>query len=259
MSDTSLLFELENKIVVKKEPFPFSTAENFLPKDLILTAEKEFNNFSSSIDDGNARYQKFKSGFANYEEMPNSIKKIIELFYSKGFIKILEKKFELEEIEPDWKLHGGGMHQSNKNGYLKVHSDFIYRRKSKQRRVLNLLLYLNSDWQKEWNGSLELWDKNMTEIKEKIEPKLNNVVIFRTDQDSNHGFPDPLKCPTNVSRNSIALYYYVKEKSFFPYKIKRRKFFHAVWKKRPNTNEPIFADQDSFFKRLKHKFFYRFF
>ena len=259
MSSNSLFSDLEKKILVKKDPFPFAATKDFLPNDLALTAEREFNNFANSTDDGNARYQRFKSGFADYEKMPETIKKIIKLFYSREFIEILERKFELKGVEADWTLHGGGMHQSNTNGYLKVHSDFIYRRKSKQRRVLNLLLYLNSNWEKDWNGSLELWDKDMSEMKAKIEPILNNVVIFRTDQDSNHGFPDPLKCPSHISRKSIALYYYVKEKSFFPLKIKRRKLFHAVWKKRKGIEEPTFADQDSLLKRLKHKFFFRFF
>ena len=90
-------------------------------------------------------------------------------------------------------------------------------------------------------------------------PQINNAVIFRTDKESNHGFPDPLKCPENVSRKSIALYYYVKEESFLPISIKRRKLYHAVWKKRPNISEPEFADNNPLFKRLKNKFFYRFF
>ena len=92
-----------------------------------------------------------------------------------------------------------------------------------------------------------------------ILPDLNKAVIFRTDTESNHGFPDPINCPENLSRKSIALYYYVKEKGIFPITIKKRKYFHAVWKRRPNIDEPKFADNDGFFKRIKHKFFYRFF
>ena len=80
--------------------------------------------------------------------MPYTIKKIIDFFYSKNFINILEKKFNLKNIEADWTLHDGGLHESFNSGFLKVHSDFIYMRKSKLRRVLNLLLYLNSNWQK---------------------------------------------------------------------------------------------------------------
>ena len=77
--------------------------------------------------------------------------------------------------------------------------------------------------------------------------------------DSNDGFPDPITCPKNITRKSLALYYYTKEKIYLPLAIKRRKYSHAVWKKRPNINEPKFGDNDPFFKRLKHKFFYRFF
>ena len=132
-------------------------------------------------------------------------------------------------------------------------------RKSKLRRVLNILLYLNSDWQENWGGAIEFWDKEMKSAQRSVFPLLNNAVIFRTDCESNHGFPEPINCPENVRRKSIALYYYVKEKSILPISIKKRKLFHAVWKKRPNKDEPKFGDNDGFFKRIKHKFFYRFF
>ena len=168
--------------------------------------------------------------------MPGTIKKIISFFNSKDFIDILEKKFDLRNIEPDWSLHGGGLHESFRGGYLKIHSDFIYKRKSKLRRVLNLLLYINSNWEKNWGGSLELWDREMKSPIKSILPELNKAVIFRTDTESNHGFPDPINCPENLSRKSIALYYYVKEKGIFPITIKKSKYFHAVWKRRPNID-----------------------
>ena len=253
------LSKIEKKIIVNNDPFPHSIIENFLPKDLIKNAEIEFKKFNQISDSGNKLFQNTKKSYEKLSEMPETIKKIIEFFYSAKFIKILEKKFNLKNVEPDWNLHGGGMHESFKGGYLKVHSDFIYRRKSKLKRVLNILIYLNSNWEKEWGGSIELWDKDMKSAKKSIIPTLNNVVIFRTDTISNHGFPDPINCPENISRKSIALYYYVNEKGILPFSIKRRKYFHAIWKKRPSVNELNFGDNDSFFKRLKHKFFYRFF
>ena len=250
---------IEKKINVVNDPFPHSIIEDFLPKNLAESAEIEFNKFNQISDSGNKLFQNTKKSYENFSEMPDSVKKIIKFLYSDEFIKILEKKFNLENVEPDWDLHGGGMHESFKGGYLKVHSDFLYTRKSKLKRVLNILLYLNSNWEKKWGGSIELWDKDMKSVKKSVTPILNNVVIFRTDTVSNHGFPDPIDCPENISRKSIALYYYVKEKRFLPFSIKRRKYFHAIWKKRPNVNEPKFGDNDGFFKRLKHKFFYRFF
>ena len=57
-------------------------------------------------------------------------------------------------------------------------------------------------------GSLELWDKDMKECKQKILPSFNKMVIFSTTDFSNHGHPDPLTCPDNISRKSLALYYF---------------------------------------------------
>ena len=254
-----ILNNIKNRISVKEDPFPYFFVDNFLPLESVKKAEEEFIKFSELQDAGNERYQKTKLVFNKFEKMPGTIKKIIEFLYSKKFLKILEEKFNLSNLEPDWSLTGGGMHQSFTGGFLKVHSDFIYKRKSKQKRVLNLLLYLNSNWKEEWNGSIELWDQNVNNKKFSATPSLNNVVVFRTDFDSNHGFPDPVNCPKNESRKSIALYYYVREKSILPFTLKKRKYFHAVWKSRPSKNEPSFSDKDSFLKRLKNNFFFRLF
>ena len=258
-TDKEIILNLEKKIIVSNDPFPHSIIKNFLPNNLIQKAESEFISFRKTFSAGNILFQKTKKSSENYYEMPKTIKKIIDFFYSEDFLKILEKKFNLKNVEADWGLHGGGMHESFKGGFLKVHSDFLYKRKSKRKRVLNILLYLNSNWQKNWGGSIELWDKNMKSVKKSVLPELNNAVIFRTDTISNHGFPDPINCPENVSRKSIALYYYVRETEILPFTLKRRKYFHAVWKKRPNKEEPQFGEKDSFLKRLKHKFFYRIF
>ena len=254
-----ILDNIQTRISIENNPFPFFFTNNFLPLDIAKKAEDEFVKFSKLKDAGNERYQKTKLVFNRLNEMPNTIKKIINILYSDKFLKILENKFNLSNLEPDWDLIGGGMHQSFNGGFLKVHSDFIYKRKSKQKRVINLLLYLNSNWKKEWNGSIELWDNDVKNKKFSVSPLLNNVVAFRTDLDSNHGFPDPVKCPEHESRKSIALYYYVKERSILPFTIKKRKYFHAIWKSRPSINEPNFSDQDSFLKRLKNKFFFRLF
>ena len=146
------------------------------------------------------------------------------------------------------------MHSSPRGGNLKIHSDFIYLRKKNTRRVLNLLLYLNSNWKDEWKGHIELWNKKMTKIEKQLSPNINNLLIFRTDKDSNHGFPDSILCPNNVTRKSIALYYYVEEKSLFPIKIKMRKYYTTQWKKRPGSNDPEFMDRDNLWRKIKYKY-----
>ena len=44
----------------------------------------------------------------------------------------------------------------------------------------------------------------------KIAPNFNRMVIFSTNDFSNHGHPDPITCPDDISRKSIALYYFSK-------------------------------------------------
>ena len=42
-----------------------------------------------------------------------------------------------------------------------------------------------------------------------IKPDFNTTVIFQTDNNSYHGHPNPLNCPSDVFRRSLATYYYV--------------------------------------------------
>lgn len=260
MLDNNFLESIQNKLIVEKAPFPFISTNNILPQDLIKEAEKEFIKFSKMEDAGGYSMGNLKRKFSDFQKLPPKIKEIITFFYSKNFIKVLEEKFDLSGVQPDWGLHGGGMHQSPRGGFLKVHSDFIYRRQSNTKRVLNLLLYLNTDWQNEWGGDLELWDKQMKTICKKVSPNSNNIIIFRTDKNSNHGFPDPLLCPENITRKSIALYYYTEEKPFFPISIKLRKFYITNWKKRPNLDESSFAErEDGLWRRIKYKYLPRIF
>jgi hypothetical protein len=75
-------------------------------------------------------------------------------------------------------------------------------------RRLNLLLYLNNDWDESWGGQLELWDRDMTRAVRRVNPEFNRCVVFSTTSWAFHGHPDPLECPPDVTRKSIALYYY---------------------------------------------------
>ena len=47
-------------------------------------------------------------------------------------------------------------------------------------RRINVLIYLNKDWKKQYKGCLELWDKEMKNCKQKILPSFNKMVIFST-------------------------------------------------------------------------------
>ena len=58
---------------------------------------------------------------------------------------------------------------------------------------------------------LELWDKGMSSVQGQVSPKGNRMLVFTTSEDSYHGHPDPLVCPEDVARRSMALYYFTEE------------------------------------------------
>lgn len=120
----------------------------------------------------------------------------------------LEALTGIEGLIPDPYFGGGGTHQIERGGFLKIHADFNVHPKLKLDRRLNMLIYLNKDWRDEWGGHLELWDKERRGAVKSIAPLFNRTVIFSTSDTSYHGHPHPLASPEGVTRKSVSLYYY---------------------------------------------------
>src|SRR5918995_6168013 len=120
----------------------------------------------------------------------------------------LEGLTGIDGLIPDPYFGGGGLHQIEPGGFLKVHADFNVHPKLKLDRRLNVLIYLNKDWQESYGGSLELWDREMNHAVVSILPIFNRFVVFATTDYSYHGHPEPLACPPGRMRRSLALYYY---------------------------------------------------
>ncbi len=154
-----------------------------------------------------------KHGLNKMDLLPEYIQEVVRHFNSDAFVEQLSILTGIEGLKADPSLEGGGLHQSQRGGYLNIHADFtVHPHKRNWQRRVNLLLYLNEGWQPEYKGDLELWTRDMKECAQKISPVFNRVVIFNTDHDSYHGLPEPIQCPENMTRKSIALYYFTEEK-----------------------------------------------
>jgi len=173
---------------------------------------------------------------------------------SSTFLKFLEKLTGIKNLLTDPHLQGGGIHQIERGGLLRVHSDFNFHPVFKLDRRLNLLLYLNEPWPEEWGGHLQLWSKDMRRCEQKILPQARRCVIFNTLSDSWHGHPEPLACPEGVHRKSIAMYYYSngrpKAEQHRPHKTKwqampgeslpmKTRFLRKVGLKRGDESRPL--------------------
>jgi hypothetical protein len=124
------------------------------------------------------------------------------------FLEFLSRVTGIDNLISDPRFDGGGLHQIVRGGKLGVHADFNKHRQYGLDRRLNLLLYLNKDWQEEYGGHLELWNRDMTRCESKVLPIFNRMMIFGTTDFTYHGHPDPLQCPEGMTRKSLALYYF---------------------------------------------------
>ena len=105
---------------------------------------------------------------------------------------------------------GRGLHVSGPGGTLTPHTDFHVIRGLSLFRRLNLLFYLNPDWSPENGGMLELWNKQQDRIEKSVSPTLGTCVLFKTNNESMHGFTTPV---AGRNRQSVALYYYTAEEA----------------------------------------------
>ena len=129
----------------------------------------------------------------------------------------------------------GVMHKIDSGGKLSIHADSRKHAVTGNYRRINLLVYLNKNWNSEWGGSLQLWNNDMTTMVQDIQPFFNRVVIFNTGGDTYHGHPHDLNTPEGVSRISLALYYYTKENP----DTNENNVTSAVWKDVPSETKQI--------------------
>lgn len=113
-----------------------------------------------------------------------------------------------DDLTVDPLQHGGGLHESFRGGWLNMHVDWTQHPVLPLARRLNLIIYLNRDWDPSWGGALELWDPDTRACGAKVEPLFNRAVIFPTNERTLHGFPAPLACPPERSRRSLSFFFW---------------------------------------------------
>lgn len=194
------------------QPFDYFVCDNFFIKDVAIKLSKEFPNFNSDI------WHKYNNAIENkktlntWNAFPLLTYQTISLLNSNEFLNLIQKNTHIKDIFSDSGLNGGGWHIHNRGGKLNVHLDYSIHPKLKLQRKYNLIVFLEQDWQADWGGGLELWSADIKnkcpdKLIKKVSYKFNRAVFFDTTQNSWHGLPDPINCPTDKYRKSLAAYY----------------------------------------------------
>ena len=257
--DLNFIAEKRKDEYLNANPFPNIVLENFFDNDFLKEVVKNFPNLEK-INSSQKYINKNEVKFANndYKNFPSSIKSLFDFMNSTAFLEFLQKITSIEEkLVADTELNGGGLHQIKSGGMLKIHTDFSKHPKSDLDRRVNVLIYLNKNWNQAYGGDLELWDRKMKICAKKIQPTFNKMVIFSTNDFSNHGHPEPIKCPKDVSRKSIALYYFSKGRPAS--EIDRNNIKNKTYFKDRNGFENETSNQNEKIKNYLRKFkFYKY-
>ena len=207
----------------KAHPFPHVVLDDFLPEwvleqilaefpapDDIDWIERTSYGKIEQAEEGPSEvaYSLNKLESKNTSELGPFTRQFFSEVNSRVFIEFLESLTGIGRLLPDPHLSGGGLHSIGSGGILRVHADFVWNERIRLDRRLNFLLYLNQDWKEDYGGELEIWDKDMIRAEKKIMPIFNRCVIFSTSSTSFHGHTNPIKCPKNQRRKSLAFYYY---------------------------------------------------
>lgn len=192
----------------RAEPFPHVVIDDFLPRRVIDEVKGEFPQPGDLEWERFSTRQERKLASDDTSHMAPVIKHLLYEFNSAAMVRFLEQLTGIRGLIPDPYYWGGGLHQIEPGGHLAVHADFNFHEQLRLDRRINLLLYLNDDWDPSWGGALELWRSDMSAMSRSILPLANRCVIFNTTDHSYHGHPEPLACPPGRTRQSLALYYY---------------------------------------------------
>lgn len=241
-------------------PYQHVVIDDFLDSGVADTLRREFPppdaplqwRRNDTTDRGGQVAQANKLGFSDERKLGPAIRHLFWELNSACMLRFLERLTSISDLISDPYLFGGGIHQSMPGAVLAVHADFQRHPVFPWRRQLNFLLFLNETWNDSWGGHLELWDRDMETCVHRIAPVLNRCVVFRTGKDTYHGHPEPLRCPPDVTRKSLATYYYSTDQSGGPTEDERS----TLWQRRP-SEDPLPAEHQGrlsgLLRRAVHK------
>jgi Rps23 Pro-64 3,4-dihydroxylase Tpa1-like proline 4-hydroxylase len=189
-------------------PCPHIVVDDFLRPEILDAVARDFPSWDSGLWGKMVDKDQRKFAANEVSKLAPSVRKVLYFLNSREIVNFLEKLTGIEGLIPDPHYAGGGCHELRPGGFLKVHADFNWHTQMRLDRRINLLVYLNKDWQPEYGGNLELWDTTMSHKVVEYAPLFNRCVIFNTTDTSYHGNPVPVSCPPDRSRRSLAFYYY---------------------------------------------------
>ena len=208
-----------NSIFKKPNPFRHVAIDNFLDEPSLNALCSEFPPFDNEKAKNEFGILGPKCVHTDIAAISKSYNIFDKHIRSADFINVIEKITGIEGLVIDRNMYGGGTHENINNAELDVHVDFNYDTETDYHRRLNLLLYLNEDWDEKWGGAIEIISNpldfyNQDYSSQSYNCIKNRCLIFETNEYSWHGFKK-INIPNEkagASRKLISIYFYTKDR-----------------------------------------------
>lgn len=196
---------------VRANPWPHLVIDNVVADELIEAVSVEFPLGDDPIWqhlEWSDVQVKSRTTWQDERDMGSATRELVRTLNSGRFLRTLSQLTGVPHLLGDPYLAGGGLNAIAAGGLLDVHCDGNRSEEMNAARRLNVIVFLNRDWEPAWGGQLELWSPDLQRCVTAIEPTWNRMVVFETTDRTFHGHPTPLACPPHQTRRSLILYYY---------------------------------------------------
>ncbi len=189
------------------DPFPHGVFDNLFDTALLRQVAEELPPHDQPGWTTWDTIDEWKHVFDQPEHFGPAARRLADHLNSSEFVRFLERLTGIDALVPDPHLTAAGYFDVERGGFLNVHIDFARNPKLGLARRVNVLVYLNENWDPSWGGGLELWRTLEDGPVVEIVPELNRMAIFTTPN-APHGHPRPITCPPGRSRLCFSAYYF---------------------------------------------------
>jgi len=222
--------------------------DNLLPEKFVQSIFQSFPNQSLMMKRKNLREYKHVSSQMN--QFNEKLEELTFSFQNEKIVSWIQNLIKTNSLYPDKYLYAGGISSMGKGQFLNPHLDNSHDIKRKNWRVINLLYYITPNWNIEYGGNLELWDKGLSHEPITIHSKFNRLVVMETHSNSWHSVN-----PVIVKKNRccISNYYFSNNP------LRQNDSFHITsFRGRPHQKiRDLLLKGDSKIRMVLRKFFSR--
>jgi len=193
------------------QPFRHVVVDQFLDAQFCGDLIAQFPPFAAGDARNERGEEAGKSVINAIARLGPAFRQFDRLMRDAEFLALMGRITGISALLYDEDYVGGGTHENREGQELDPHVDFNYHPRMGWHRRLNLIVFLNPEWDEAWGGCLELLREpsSQGDARRSVVPRADRAVIFETTETSWHGFP-VIHTPAGrgITRKSLAVYFY---------------------------------------------------